>query len=182
MLDLMIREFSTKCHELAKSKGWWDRPPEKGTYIALIQSELSEMLEALRAPELNEVCDKCNGHGVTELTYYARTIRRELSGQTSIGPVEEKLLAHNIARKLLGMKQINAQQQLQFDEFYDEDCAKCGGSGIPPGGSREAEEAADVAIRLFDYVNYFKIDLIRALIEKYNYNEGRPHRHGDKAF
>lgn len=35
-------------HNTARQKGWWDTPREDGTVIALIHSELSEALEALR--------------------------------------------------------------------------------------------------------------------------------------
>lgn len=35
-------------HNLAKSKGWWDHERNDGELIALIHSELSEALEALR--------------------------------------------------------------------------------------------------------------------------------------
>ena len=35
-------------YETAKSKGWWDEPKDDGTLIALMHSELSEALEALR--------------------------------------------------------------------------------------------------------------------------------------
>jgi NTP pyrophosphatase (non-canonical NTP hydrolase) len=36
-------------HTTAIEKGWWDEPREDGTMIALMHSELSEALEALRA-------------------------------------------------------------------------------------------------------------------------------------
>ena len=36
-------------HNTARAKGWWDEPREDGTMIALMHSELSEALEALRA-------------------------------------------------------------------------------------------------------------------------------------
>jgi NTP pyrophosphatase (non-canonical NTP hydrolase) len=39
---------STKVHETAKSKGWWDNDRNDGELIALMHSELSEALEALR--------------------------------------------------------------------------------------------------------------------------------------
>lgn len=35
-------------HELAKSKSWWDAKRNDGELIALVHSELSEALEALR--------------------------------------------------------------------------------------------------------------------------------------
>lgn len=39
---------STIVHETAKSKGWWDKERNDGEMIALVHSELSEALEALR--------------------------------------------------------------------------------------------------------------------------------------
>jgi len=38
-------------HEIAKSKGWWDEERSTGEVIALIHSELSEALQALREKE-----------------------------------------------------------------------------------------------------------------------------------
>lgn len=49
--QLLRRAFSntqTGVHQTAKEKGWWDKPRELGTAIALMHSELSEALEALR--------------------------------------------------------------------------------------------------------------------------------------
>ncbi|MCX5710889.1 MAG: hypothetical protein NT060_02830 [Candidatus Omnitrophica bacterium] len=37
------------CHKIAKSKGWWDMERNDGELIALMHSELSEALEAMRA-------------------------------------------------------------------------------------------------------------------------------------
>jgi len=39
---------STIVHETAKEKGWWDKERNDAEMIALIHSELSEALEALR--------------------------------------------------------------------------------------------------------------------------------------
>lgn len=36
-------------HNIAKDHGWWDEPREQGTLIALMHSELSEALEAIRS-------------------------------------------------------------------------------------------------------------------------------------
>ena len=40
--------LSQKMHKISKEKGFWDRPRNEGESIALIHSELSEGLEALR--------------------------------------------------------------------------------------------------------------------------------------
>lgn len=44
LFDLIADET----YEINKSKGFWDQPTEQGTRIALMHSELSEALEALR--------------------------------------------------------------------------------------------------------------------------------------
>ena len=46
-----VREFNNAAsavHQTAREKGWWDKPRDDGRLIALIHSELSEALEALR--------------------------------------------------------------------------------------------------------------------------------------
>jgi NTP pyrophosphatase (non-canonical NTP hydrolase) len=40
--------IETQVHENAIQHGWWDQPREFGTLIALVHSELSEALEAMR--------------------------------------------------------------------------------------------------------------------------------------
>ncbi len=53
-----------ECHSIAKKKGWWDSKRNDGELIALMHSELSEALEALRnhgtkdniAEELADCC------------------------------------------------------------------------------------------------------------------------------
>ena len=46
---LGINKLVKECHKTAKSKGWWDNERNDGELIALMHSELSEALEALRA-------------------------------------------------------------------------------------------------------------------------------------
>lgn len=43
-----FNQISTRVHESAKAKGWWEVERNNGELIALIHSELSEALEALR--------------------------------------------------------------------------------------------------------------------------------------
>ena len=43
-----LREIMDRINKYAHDKGWWSRPREFGTLIALVHSELSEALEAER--------------------------------------------------------------------------------------------------------------------------------------
>ena len=45
-----IDRISSLCHELSAANGFWEKERNKGEMIALIHSELSEMLEAVRSP------------------------------------------------------------------------------------------------------------------------------------
>jgi NTP pyrophosphatase (non-canonical NTP hydrolase) len=63
MKDRTIPALIERCHEIAVSKGWWDADRNDGELIALMHSELSEALEALRkgddanlAEELADCC------------------------------------------------------------------------------------------------------------------------------
>jgi len=111
-MDIMdmqiIQGLMSLFHQQATDKGWWDKPRNDGELIALMHSELSEALEALRQP------------------------------------------------------------------------------GIPgqhlPHLDRVGVEMADTVIRIFDYCAARDIDLAQCMLEKYRYNETRPHKHGGKKF
>lgn len=61
---ISINNFIDTCHKIAKKKGWWDKKRSDGEVIALMHSELSEALEAMRnnhskesiAEELADCC------------------------------------------------------------------------------------------------------------------------------
>jgi NTP pyrophosphatase (non-canonical NTP hydrolase) len=44
-----LNELIDECHKTARSKGWWESERNDGELIALMHSELSEALEAMRA-------------------------------------------------------------------------------------------------------------------------------------
>lgn len=61
---LSINDLIKECHRVAKSKGWWDDLRNDGELIALMHSELSEALEAMRGHDkennlAEELADCC---------------------------------------------------------------------------------------------------------------------------
>lgn len=71
-----VNELIEECHHIAQEKGWWDAERNDGELIALMHSELSEALEAMRnhhdkdavAEELADCCirifDYCGARGI----------------------------------------------------------------------------------------------------------------------
>lgn len=113
----VLNMLAMTCHEMSRSKGFWDKfdqvvaafpeiePELLGNKIALIHSEASETLECLRKP------------------------------------------GENMSAKI-------------------------------PDYTCEADECADILIRLMDYVAKRNIDIGGAVIAKMQYNSNRPHMHG----
>lgn len=95
-------------HKTAKEKGWWDEDRNDGELLALIHSEISEALEALR-------------HG---------------------NPADDKV----------------------------------------PTRSGAEVELADAVIRIMDMAEARGWDVAGAIVDKIEFNKGRPHKHGGKKF
>lgn len=56
VIGLALVMLTYRCYTTAKAKGFWDSPRNKGELIALMHSELSEMLEGVRKPGPDAHC------------------------------------------------------------------------------------------------------------------------------
>ena len=63
-----------------------------------------------------------------------------------------------------------AFEEYRHETYYENGTKPC---GIP-------SELADVVIRIFDFCGGNDIDLEKIILEKMEYNETRPYKHGDK--
>ena len=83
-----VKKFVAESHKLAKEKGWWDVERNDAELIALMHSELSEALEAMRnhgkkeeiAEELADCCirifDFCGARGIDLQKAIAKKINK----------------------------------------------------------------------------------------------------------
>lgn len=119
---------------------------------------------------LNELCKEAlriaSEHGFTEAT-----------------PAEDIALMHSELSEAL--EDIRAGKSLAglryerggkvFDDF------RCPVDGSPNKPCGVPSELADVLIRVFHFCGKHGIDLDKAVAEKMQYNDARPHRHGGKT-
>jgi NTP pyrophosphatase (non-canonical NTP hydrolase) len=81
-----IKEYIALCHGIAKEKGWWDSERNEGELIALMHSELSEALEAMRnhaklediAEELADCCIRIFDYCGARKIDLEKTLRKKI--------------------------------------------------------------------------------------------------------
>ena len=181
---VILSDLAHAVHVIAVGKGWWGNTTvdsgskmhrsdvdeyrkawqglkrDFGSVLALVHSEVSEVLEEYRA-----------NHGYNE-TYYKLVLKpegeRESVGEHEIRVGDEGQFQYQMYPYIEG----GSWTDLSFSDsdllgYYCEPC------GIPT-------ESADIIIRVLDYCAAYGIDIDRALQEKVEFNKTRAYKHGGK--
>lgn len=151
-------------HHTATEKGWWDDPREFGTMIALVHSEASEALEAARLAD-NNIADE----------WYKYTPPAPSAPIPDFAKAAVARLAQVAARGYMSPG-APPPGPLTADE---NGALRRAGYAKPEG---VPSELADIVIRAMDIAEFYGIDLGRAILEKMEYNQARPYKHGGKKF
>lgn len=149
----MLNELAQKCHEIARSKGFWDTEQDPARGLMLVVSELSEALEELR-----------EGHPLNGS-------HLEFHSTPNLMHLPEITQADGKTWFFYGTE----HQQ----EVTDQDFINAGFQAKPVG---VPSELADVIIRTLDLCAAWDIDIDTAVEQKMAYNAEREHMHGGRKF
>jgi len=136
-----INELQKKIYHVAKDHGWHDRENTVPEIVALLHTEISELMEEYR-----------KGHNPKYVYYSGKSKERHVSG---FNDGYHDLIYTASRPCVIGLIAVDKPE------------------GI-------ASELADIFIRVLDAAEMWGIDLEPHVIEKINYNETRPYKHGNK--
>lgn len=177
-----LNELAKEVHENAVYHGWWEEERDFGELIALIHSEVSEVLEEYR-----------NGHELTE-TYYSKNGKPEgipsemadiiirvldicgkyeLNIDIDLATIEQECAKFEVREKFLKINfksfgDFIAQLHQAITEWYCE-------------GIYSTEERKNILISVVGFCWLSDIDIEKAIIEKHAFNIIRPYKHGGKV-
>jgi NTP pyrophosphatase (non-canonical NTP hydrolase) len=164
-----ITELQIDVHQNAKDHGWWDEKRNHLEIMALVISECSELLEALRSKEGADVkCDKpidltCKEEETADIFI------RVLDYCGHLGKSNEdymNLFPYESIKKLMNKLDVGAQIGYIMRRII----------GYFDGGDTYKPILA--ICKLYSEIHGFSLE--RAVFLKHEYNKGRPFKHGKK--
>lgn len=158
----------TEVHRTAVSKGWWDEPRSGGAQFCNLHGHVSDGLEAARKDNFS----------ISRLTIGIESSLRNIEAGVQV-PAEVEELGTCIA---LMHSELSEAWTGVWANHQDTGEAEYPASTKIPAFNCVEEEFADVIIRIMDYCERHGLDVTGAIVAKAEYNQSRPHRHGDKAF
>lgn len=171
-----INEWVTKTHELAKTKGWWDKKREVPELLCLMHSEIDEAAEQYRLgkPMLwHGENDKPEGVAVELVDCVIRVF--DYAGYVCCSDFYSILIAdRNLAGAVNGMdfyeliSRAHEALSVALEAYRTGDV-----DGVLDGVARCCNW-------VFAYLGREDICIQGILREKHAYNETRPYRHGGK--
>jgi NTP pyrophosphatase (non-canonical NTP hydrolase) len=95
-----LDQLAHRCHLQSKEKGFWpeDLLRNKGEMIALIHSELSECLEAVRKPAMDEHCPEHTSEAIEMADAIIRILDYCAGHGIDLGPAFEAKMEFNRSR------------------------------------------------------------------------------------
>jgi len=186
---MTIKDYIEVAHQNAVDKGFWDKPRNDGEIIALLHSELSECLEAMRskepdakeriAEELADFCirlfDYCGGRDIdldSELRPHLENDEAPLTfarlskhAELKIGFGEEKV-PFNDGTIIADLHSLVSQYYEDINPMYKKN---------------KGEPRIDLILMgVILYAFSKEIDLEKAIVEKVKRNQSRPRLHNKK--
>jgi len=179
---MTISELQKQAHEIAKSKGWWDRERSWEEIVCLIHSEISEAFEEYRVGRMEVWIKYAPGFEEGNTV----TLKRPEGFPIELADIVIRLMdwAEHDGVKIAGNYQDATVKGYEF-RWHEE------GLDIPYQIMRLHSIAFDEEIMYPDNLQYcfalvcvlarsLDIDLEAAILTKMEYNRGRSYRHGGK--
>jgi len=178
---MTISELQKQAHEIAKSKGWWDRERSWEEIVCLIHSEISEAFEEYRAGrmEVYRVPEVKTGGIVTypkpegfpieladiviRLMDWAEHDGIDIAGNWQRETIKESVDHCSLEEGIGVPYQLMRLHSISFDEEI-----------MYPDNLQYCFDLVCILARSLD------IDLEAAILTKMEYNRGRSYRHGGK--
>lgn len=93
-----INVLARECYEIAAAHGFWEKERNKGEQIALMHSELSEMLEGVRKPAKDQHCPEFSSEEIEAADVLVRLLDYSYGHGLRLGEAFVAKMTYNKSR------------------------------------------------------------------------------------